>query len=394
MKSLFQFLSEAVATAASKEAKEKHGLVYNSSKSAWVSPKDPETPVARTIKGKLEFVDRKKGGQPEVKATTARKKEEPAKQRKVAVAGGEEEKGGEEETVEGSLTVAFGRFNPPTTGHGKLLAAAKSAAGDGDLEIYPSRTQDPKKNPLDPDMKVSYMKKMFPEFEENIVNNPEMKSIFNVLMEVNEKGYTTIKIVVGSDRQAEFENLANKYNGELYEFEEIEVISAGQRDADSEGVEGMSASKMRKAVVDGDFAAFRRGVPKTLKDQEAQELFNSVASAMKIKQEKVAEMWEIAPKYDPRGLRENYFNGFIYQIGDLVENLNTGLIGKIVRRGTNHLICVTQEGYLFKSWIKDLNEVYEYATNSYREYVQRLTPREKVRSFINKSTKNRNAKRK
>ena len=113
-------------------------------------------------------------------------------------------------------------------------------------------------------MKISYMKKMFPEYEENIVNDGEMKSIFNVLTTANDEGYDSVNIIVGSDRQSEFENLANKYNGELYDFEQINVISAGVRDADSEGVEGMSASKMRKAVMDDDFESFRKGTPSDL----------------------------------------------------------------------------------------------------------------------------------
>ena len=111
-------------------------------------------------------------------------------------------------------------------------------------------------------MKISFMKKMFPDFEDNIVNDDEMRSIFNVLTLADEQGYRSVNIIVGSDRQAEFENLAQKYNGELYNFELIRVISAGVRDADAEGVEGMSASKMRKAVVDGDFESFRKGTPK------------------------------------------------------------------------------------------------------------------------------------
>jgi len=112
-----------------------------------------------------------------------------------------------------TLTVAFGRFNPPTVGHGKLLSAAQKAAQGEDLKIYPSRSQDPKKNPLDPDMKISFMKKMFPDFEDNIVNDDEMRSIFNVLTLADEQGYRSVNIIVGSDRQAEFENLAQKYNG-------------------------------------------------------------------------------------------------------------------------------------------------------------------------------------
>ena len=236
--------------------------------------------------------------------------------------------------------------------------ASKTAAG-GDLKIYPSRTQDAKKNPLDPDMKVSYMRKMFPDFEKNIVNDDEMRSIFNVLQAADGE-YKNVTIIVGSDRQAEFENLATKYNGELYDFDEIRVVSAGVRDADAEGVEGMSASKMRKAVVDDDFEGFKRGVPASVKDADAQALFDAVRTGMGVKKKKVtAEMWEIAPRFDARGLREQFVNGLIYNIGDIVESLNTGLIGKIIRRGTNHLICVTEEDHMFKSWIRDVMEYTE-----------------------------------
>merc|ERR1711965_103301 len=114
---------------------------------------------------------------------------------------------------------------------------------------------------------------------------------------------------------------------------------------------------MRKAVSEDDFAAFRRGTPKTLDDGDTQALFDAVRSAMGIKKKKdVAEMWQIAPKFDHKGLREQYVNDKIYRIGDIVENLNTGLIGRIIRRGTNHLICLTQEEYMFKSWIRDVME--------------------------------------
>ena len=120
------------------------------------------------------------------------------------------------------------------------------------------------------------MRKMFPQYEEQIINDPDMRSIFDVLIAAGEQGYTSVNIVVGADRQAEFENLATKYNGELYDFDNIRVISAGVRDADAEGVEGMSASKMRKAVVDGNFKAFKTGTPKSIKDDDVQSIFNAV----------------------------------------------------------------------------------------------------------------------
>ena len=404
MKSFFQFLSEA--SAASTQARKLN--LKSDGHGGWLDSRGNF--VANTEDGKLKFVDKKKpqgqeeptakpkaAAQPEPTQQKVAQPEEPAR---VSGETGTGEEG--TESVEDTATVVFGRFNPPTVGHGKLLSAAKKAAAGGDLAIYPSRTQDPKKNPLDPDMKISFMKKMFPEYADDIINDAEMISIFNVLGAAAEGGYKNVNIVVGSDRQSEFDNLAQKYNGELYNFEMINVISAGVRDADSSGVEGMSASKMRKAVVDDDFAAFRKGTPKELDDGDTTALFDAVRSGMGIKKKKeVKEMWEIAPKYDPKGLRDNYISGNIFNIGDIVENLNTGLIGEIVRRGTNHLICVTKENYMFKAWIKDVMEaVVNYAgpsgvpanqrevgTDSHREYTMRMTGTSGIKNFINKYKK-------
>ena len=407
MKSFFQFLTEAQSQA-SMQAR-KLNLVSDGH-GGWLNSRGKF--VATTEDGKLKFVDKKKKKAEDDKPAQPRAaarpepKAEPKKTAPEATGAKKAEAGEGEAGMEGpaeTLTVAFGRFNPPTVGHGKLLAAAQKAATGGDLKIYPSRSQDPKKNPLDPDMKVSFMKKMFPDYSENIINDDEMRSIFNVLTTASEQGYKDVNIIVGSDRQAEFENLATKYNGELYDFENIRVISAGVRDADAEGVEGMSASKMRKAVVDDDFAAFRRGTPKDLSDGDTQALFDAVRSGMKIKAKKkeVTETWEIAPKCDPRGLRDNYVSGNIFNIGDIVENLNTGLIGEIVRRGTNHLICVTKENYMFKSWIRDVMEAVQnypgpsgvpsdqrlVGTDAHREYVMRLTGTAGIKNLINKYKK-------
>ena len=372
MKSFFNFLSEATESQAAAQAK-KLGL-RGDGHGGWVD-RSGKT-VARTDKGKLKFIDgrqakgseepgagRKPAAAPTPQPTQAVQAPAPQPQAAAATQAPEEEP---QELP--PLTVVFGRFNPPTVGHEKLLKSAKRISSGGDIKIYPSRTQDPKKNPLDPSKKVGYMKKMFPEFEKNIINDPDMKSIFDVLVTANEDGYTNVNIVVGSDRQAEFENLAQKYNGELYNFDQIRVISAGVRDADAEGVEGMSASKMRKAVMDDDFDSFRRGTPKTLDDGDAQTLFNAVRQGMGVKKAKVKKenynLWEVAPKFDMRNLRENYVTGNIFKIGDTVQNLNTGLVGEVMRRGTNHLICVTEDGYMFKSWIKDVMEYTEVKMDS------------------------------
>ena len=407
MKSFFQFLNEAQSQA-SMQAKKLN--IVSDGHGGWLDSRGKF--VATTEDGKLKFVDKKKAkGQEEpttkpkaAQAEPEAKSKKPAPQTtgaKKAEAGEGGETGAETSEV---LTVAFGRFNPPTVGHGKLLSAAKKASQGGDLKIYPSRSQDPKKNPLDPDMKISFMKKMFPDYSDNIINDDEMRSIFNVLTTASEGGYKDVNIIVGSDRQAEFENLATKYNGDLYDFENIRVISAGVRDADAEGVEGMSASKMRKAVVDGDFDAFRRGTPKDLNDGDTQALFDAVRSGMGVKAKKeVKEMWEIAPKCDPKGLRDNYVSGNIFNIGDIVESLHTGLIGEIVRRGTNHLICVTKENYMFKSWIRDVMEYDEKSmdgrmrdskhpntlvgTTGFLKNAMAATGTSSIKNFINKNKK-------
>ena len=404
MKSFFHFLSEAQSQA-SMQAKKLN--LKSDGHGGWLDTRGKF--VATTEDGKLKFVDKKKAKtDDETKKssksqtqTQTRKVEKPQKETQPKTEKApekEDQKSGDGETI----TVAFGRFNPPTVGHGKLLAAAKKASAGGDLKIYPSRTQDPKKNPLDPDMKISFMKKMFPDYSENIVNDDEMKSIFNVLTTAGEQGYKNVNIIVGSDRQSEFENLAQKYNGELYNFELIRVISAGVRDADADGVEGMSASKMRKAVVDGDFDSFRKGTPKDLDDGDTQALFDAVRTGMGVKKMKKEsyELWEIAPRYDQRTLRERYLTGDLFKIGDIVENLNTGLIGKIMRRGTNYLICVTEQDNMFKSWIRDVMEYTEKkmerrervpgkpntleGTGGYLKNAMAATGTKSIKNFINK----------
>tara|TARA_B100001250_G_scaffold23571_1_gene19777 strand:+ start:2429 stop:3667 length:1239 start_codon:yes stop_codon:yes gene_type:complete len=410
MKNFLQFLTEAGASAASAQASKLN--LTSDGHGSWLDSRG--NMVATTEKGKLKFIQKKVKTADVEKPKQRKAAEGPVKQMataraddKLAGAPLQKDDEGEKDSTGKPLTVAFGRFNPPTVGHGKLLSAAKKAAEGGDLKIYPSRTQDAKKNPLDPDMKVSYMRKMFPDYDEQIVNDPDMRSIFNVLITAGEEGYKNVNIVVGSDRQAEFENLAQKYNGDLYDFDLIRVISAGVRDSDADGVSGMSASKMRKAVVDDDFEAFRKGTPKELDDGETTALFNAVRTGMKQKKKKVKEsvdLWEIAPRYDQQGLRENYIRKNIFNIGDMVENLNTGLVGRIIRRGTNYLICLTKEEYMFKSWIKDVMEAVKPAhktgiygvpasqrgvgTDKLREYAQSMVPgQEKIRNFINKYRK-------
>jgi len=385
MKSFLQFISEA-ETQASTQAKnmglsgDGHGDWYDKQGKL----------VAKTVSGRLKFFGNRALGKKIEPQTLAKPKTETPKPEK-----SKEKK---------QLTVGFGRFNPPTIGHEKLMnSISKTAGKGGEYKIYPSRSQDSTKNPLNPTDKVEYMRKAFPDHAKSIVDDDKTRTIFDVLKSAYGKGYSTVNVVVGSDRVKEFENLANKYNGQLYNFDKINVVSAGERSADSKGVEGMSASKLRKAAMDGDFKTFRSGISKALDDKSAKNLFNTVQKSMK----KVkSEAWEFAPKLAFEGLRENYIAKKIFRIGDMVENINYGLIGKITRAGANYVIVVTEDNIMFKSWLKDLNEYTEVhmksrmrdkihpntlvGTDGYRDNLINMTPGQyplinKIRQSLKKS---------
>ena len=412
MKNFFQFLSESNAV----QQATRLGL-KSDGHGGWYDNKGEF--VAKTEKGQLKFYNKRQ---------RIGKQDPPQSDKERNLSGTSYEKGAEQdpesqqqapapeepaaqqapvqdgppavEKTKGTLTVAFGRFNPPTTGHEKLLDTVASNSDEGDYIIVPSRSNDKKKNPLDPDTKVSVMRQMFPQHSERIVNDPQNRTIFDVLKKAHMDGYAGVRIIGGGDRVAEFEKLSNNYNGKLYQFDNLEVLSAGDRDPDGDDVSGMSASKQRKAAAEGDFASFRKGVPSTLNNKQARELYNNLRAAMQIKEG--WNMWEIAPKFDWKNLRENFINEKIFKVGQIVENINTGLVGKIIRRGTNYLICVTEDKIMFKSWIRDVSESVVnndapsgvpaeqrlVGTDSFRKYVEKMVPgSEWGKQFINKYRK-------
>ena len=395
MKTLFQFLSESNAV----QQATRMGL-KSDGHGGWYDNKGEF--VAKTERGSLKFFNKRQriGGQ-DPRQTEKEKRistgtsAEPAAEPVMTMQPAEVEK------TKGTLTIAFGRFNPPTTGHEKLLDTVASSSDEDDYMIVPSRSQDNKKNPLDPDTKVSVMQKMFPKHKNKIVNDKANRTIFDVLKKAHNDGYANVRIVGGGDRVKEFDKLANDYNGKLYQFDNLEVMSAGDRDPDSDDVTGMSASKQRKAAAEGDIKAFMKGVPKSLSQKDSEELFKKIRAAMNIKEG--WSLWEIAPKFDWQGLRENYIGEKIFRVGQMVENMNNGLVGRIIRRGANHLICVTEDKIMFKSWIKDVSEAVvngttesgvpadqrEVGTDAFRKYVERLVPGSSYgRHFINKYRKN------
>ena len=182
-----------------------------------------------------------------------------------------------------TAVMAFGRMNPPTIGHAKLVDVVKSQGGDP--FIFLSQSQKPKTDPLSFNDKLRYAKFFFPEVT---IGNPEVKTIIQALQKIESLGYQQLIYVAGSDRISSFEELINKYNGKDYNFKSIKVVSAGQRDADAEGAEGMSASKLKKLAAEGKLEdwtdetgkkqpGFRSGVPKP---EVADEMFAAVRKGM------------------------------------------------------------------------------------------------------------------
>ena len=281
-----------------------------------------------------------------------------------------------------SIVITFGRFNPPHIGHLKLMdRVADEAYKDGsDYMIYPSHSQDAKKNPFDLSTKHNVMSTMFPHHADNIASDPSSgKNIFDVLKDLHGKGYDNVKVVVGDDRVKEFSNITSKYNGKTYNFGKLDVISAGARDEKSEDVEGMSASKMRKAAADNDYDAFKKGLPKDLKSTEAKSIYKQLRRSMNIEE----QLWKVAPRLDYDNLREEYFQENIFNVGDMVESLSTGVVGEVIVRGPNYVIMIDEEGRTFRQWLDNITEKehWEVGTDVYRIALQKLTPGQEVKSY-------------
>ena len=187
-----------------------------------------------------------------------------------------------------SITIGFGRFNPPTIGHQKLIEHIAKVAkeGNSDYNIFGSHSQDSKKNPLSSGAKTSYMKEMFPDHADNVIYDQNVKSVLDALEGAHKRGYKVANVVVGSDRMEEFKKIANKYNGEgkKYNFQAINLISAGDRDESAgDEVSAMSASKLRKAATEGNFNAFAKGIPDTLSTERKKSLYDELRVSMEFK---------------------------------------------------------------------------------------------------------------
>ena len=247
----------------------------------------------------------------------------------------------------------FGRFNPPTIGHEKLIDKVSKVAGSNSYFIYPSHSQNTKKDPLPQSLKIAYMRSMFPKHAKKIIAGTE-KNVFDIAVSLYNKGFTDIEMVVGSDRIREFHKILSKYNGlqgrhGFYDFKTVTVTSAGDRDPDADGVKGMSASKMRGAALSNDFETFKSGLPKSF--GHAQKMFKDIRKYMKV----VESFNTISPTLTEEDvIRDMYLENKIYNIGDIVEDVYTGVSGEIIRRGTNYLVFAEEDGTTHKKWLFEI----------------------------------------
>ena len=273
----------------------------------------------------------------------------------------------------------FGRHNPPHLGHGLVLDhASKLAEGIGDnapadQKFYTSHSQDPKKNPLPHPMKLDFLKQMFPKHADKWDDDDNVKTILGAATKAGDQGYKNFHFVGGGDRKQGMEDLLRKYNGNLYNFENIYSHSAGDRmegEAEELGQQDtskmsdkakeelkrkiflakLSASKMRGFAGKGDMESFSQGLPigKGFTMDDAQRLMKAVQMFGQKNEDYNRHEYK-------QEISEMYREGRLYEVGDVVESLTTGLIGTIHRCGANHLIVVTEDNIMFKSFVHDVH---------------------------------------
>jgi len=279
--------------------------------------------------------------------------------------------------VEEEKTVYFtwGRMNPPTIGHEKLMNSLASKAGRNPYRVYLSKSQDPKKNPLEYNQKVKTVRKFFPKHARSVILNPKQRNLFDIVVDLYNEGFKNIIMVVGSDRLNEFEILLKKYNGEkgrhgFYNFNSIGVMSAGDRDPDAEGASGMSASKMRAAASENNFTAFSQGLPKGVSNAEAKKIFNDVRLGMGLKEQKdFTNNVQFEPVSEER---EQYVSGNLFQPGDVVQDKNSKETYAIKYLGANHVIVEDIEEKTHRKWLNSITKVEEKMTKGFKAYEQAL----------------------
>ena len=286
-----------------------------------------------------------------------------------------------EETKEVFFT--FGRLNPPTVGHGKLMNVMSAKAGNNAYKIYLSGSQDARKNPLSYEQKIKHTRKMYPKHARNIIKDKKLRNVFEVASSLYDQGFNRVTMVVGADRITEFKTLLEKYNGKkgrhgFYNFEKINVVSAGDRDPDSEGVEGMSASKQRENAKKNDFTTFSQGVPSSMNNRDAKKLFNDVRVGMGLKETR--EFKNKVSLESVGEVREKYIEGDLFNEGDRVRTKD-GLTGNIHRLGSNYVIVALDEDRISRNWLEDV-ELIEDTMDDIKRFFTRHTNKKKYEKAV------------
>ena len=277
---------------------------------------------------------------------------------------------------ERAVYFTFGRMNPPTIGHGKLLDSLATKSGRNPYKVFLSQSTDPKKNPLSYSDKVKHVRKMFPKHARSVMINKKVKTAIDAVVSLHNEGYKRVVMIVGQDRVREFDILLNKYNGQkarhgFYNFESIKVVSAGQRDPDSEGAEGASATKQRQAAKENDFTTFGQGLPNTMSNANAKRLYNDVRKGMGLKE---ATDFKNHVQLKPVSeLREKYVNEGIFQPGDTVHITKKDIIGNIKHLGANYVI-VEANNQTWRCWLTDVTKINEKTDRWYKDQPEWGTP--------------------
>ena len=249
------------------------------------------------------------------------------------------------------VVFAFGRLNPPTIGHQKLIDRIITMAKrvKGLPVLYVSASQDKNKNPLTAKQKVDYLKKVYPRGIDIRTATGRERTFMEILKNRFDSRYTDVYMVAGSDRVSEFKTLINKYNKKDYNFDSVNVVSAGERDADAAGAKGMSASKMRAYASANDFTSFKQGLITGTKEKDAMKLFKDLKKGMGVNE-------AMAPDDENlRNIREHYHNNDLFNMGDIVENTKNGNVGKVIKRGPNYIQYEMEDGGVEKAWLDEIN---------------------------------------
>jgi len=293
-----------------------------------------------------------------------------------------------EKEEESTAVMSFGRFNPPTIGHEKLIHKTEEVAQQhgGTAHIVASHSEGTAKNPVPQKAKLGYLHNIVKPSTELSGSSKEEPTILHAAARLHRQGHKHLVVVAGSDRVKDYQDLLNQYNDGKkyphgsYKFKSIKVVSAGSRDPDAEGVAGMSGTKIREYARKGNTAKFRSALPDALK-ASANEIMGHIKAA------------PLKEEIDP--IRETYINNQIYKIDDVVEAMN-GDKGPIVFRGSSYVTIKIAEGKTVKHWIKDIKESSKTTPviiKPVRKIMEKqipvlFLPKQKVEQILNNETDN------